>query len=69
MAALHILAKKNGLSSISKVGVDMDALRDWLMKRQMSFEGGFSGRSNKLVDGCYCFWVGAAIIEILTIII
>lgn len=27
----------------------------------MTFEGGFNGRSNKLVDGCYCFWVGAAI--------
>lgn len=27
----------------------------------MSFEGGFSGRTNKLVDGCYSFWVGAAI--------
>ena len=25
----------------------------------MSFEGGFQGRTNKLVDGCYSFWVGA----------
>merc|ERR1712238_539250 len=24
-------------------------------------EGGFSGRSNKLVDGCYTFWMGGAI--------
>lgn len=22
----------------------------------MSFEGGFQGRTNKLVDGCYSFW-------------
>ena len=39
----------------------MDTLQDWLVKRQMTFEGGFNGRSNKLVDGCYCFWVGSAI--------
>eukprot|EP00127_Corallochytrium_limacisporum_P004872 Clim_evm16s191 gene=Clim_evmTU16s191 len=31
----------------------------WLSMRQMRFEGGFSGRSNKLVDSCYSFWVGA----------
>lgn len=27
----------------------------------MRFEGGFQGRTNKLVDGCYSFWVGACI--------
>lgn len=26
----------------------------------MKFEGGFQGRTNKLVDGCYSFWQGAA---------
>lgn len=25
----------------------------------MRFEGGFQGRANKLVDGCYSFWQGA----------
>lgn len=25
----------------------------------MSFEGGFQGRTNKLVDGCYSFWQGS----------
>lgn len=24
----------------------------------MQLEGGFQGRPNKLVDGCYSFWVG-----------
>ena len=24
----------------------------------MKYEGGFQGRSNKLVDGCYSFWHG-----------
>lgn len=23
-------------------------------------EGGFQGRTNKLIDGCYSFWQGAA---------
>ena len=26
----------------------------------MGFEGGFQGRANKLVDGCYSFWQGGA---------
>lgn len=28
----------------------------WVAKSQMSYEGGFQGRTNKLVDGCYSFW-------------
>ncbi|RNF01843.1 putative protein farnesyltransferase, partial [Trypanosoma conorhini] len=36
------------------------ALRRWLAARQMSFEGGFNGRTNKLVDSCYSHWVGAS---------
>lgn len=39
--------------------VDVPALLDWAAMRQMSFEGGFQGRTNKLVDACYSFWVGA----------
>lgn len=26
----------------------------------MRLEGGFQGRTNKLVDGCYSFWQGGA---------
>lgn len=33
--------------------IDIPALAGWLSRRQMSYEGGFNGRSNKLVDGCY----------------
>ncbi|ESL09629.1 protein farnesyltransferase [Trypanosoma rangeli SC58] len=36
------------------------ALRRWLTARQMKFEGGFNGRTNKLVDSCYSHWVGAS---------
>ncbi|CAK9161339.1 unnamed protein product [Ilex paraguariensis] len=31
--------------------------QDWLVFRQGG-EGGFQGRTNKLVDGCYSFWQG-----------
>jgi protein farnesyltransferase subunit beta len=40
----------------------MESCAVWLAQRQMSYEGGFSGRINKLVDGCYSFWQGAAAI-------
>ncbi|CAF2957240.1 unnamed protein product [Rotaria sp. Silwood2] len=38
---------------------DRESLLRWTVNRQMTFEGGFQGRTNKLVDGCYSFWVGA----------
>jgi protein farnesyltransferase subunit beta len=28
------------------------------VQRQGWVEGGFNGRTNKLVDGCYSFWQG-----------
>jgi len=31
----------------------------WVSNKQMSKEGGFQGRSNKLVDACYSYWQGA----------
>lgn len=39
---------------------DIDSLLRWSVNRQMRIEGGFQGRTNKLVDGCYSFWQGAA---------
>jgi protein farnesyltransferase subunit beta len=38
--------------------LDMRRLTAWSVKRQMRYEGGFQGRTNKLVDGCYAFWCG-----------
>lgn len=35
-------------------------LAHWLAGRQMGAEGGFQGRTNKLVDGCYSFWQGGS---------
>ena len=38
----------------------LPALAHWLAQRQMAPHGGFQGRANKLVDGCYSFWQGGA---------
>ncbi|OLL23877.1 Protein farnesyltransferase subunit beta [Neolecta irregularis DAH-3] len=38
--------------------LNLDAFMRWMMARQLPYEGGFSGRTNKLVDGCYSWWVG-----------
>ncbi|KAG5952719.1 hypothetical protein E4U53_000055 [Claviceps sorghi] len=38
--------------------LDVPRLLSWLSSRQHAPEGGFSGRTNKLVDGCYSHWVG-----------
>ncbi|KAI9920167.1 hypothetical protein PsorP6_016048 [Peronosclerospora sorghi] len=38
---------------------DLPGLLHWLANRQIPFEGGCQGRTNKLVDGCYSFWQGA----------
>jgi protein farnesyltransferase subunit beta len=51
LAALCIMGKADAL--------DLHAFLNWAVKRQMSMEGGFCGRTNKLVDSCYSFWIGA----------
>jgi protein farnesyltransferase subunit beta len=44
--------------------VDMRRLLRWLVHMQGSEMelGGFKGRTNKLVDGCYSWWVGGAFV-------
>ena len=39
--------------------IDVDAFAHWIVTKQMRFEGGYQGRTNKLVDACYSFWQGA----------
>ncbi|KAK9503045.1 hypothetical protein O3M35_011698 [Rhynocoris fuscipes] len=41
---------------------DVKSLKRWLLNRQTSFEGGFQGRTNKLVDSCYSFWQYACLV-------
>ncbi|KAL2098611.1 hypothetical protein ACEWY4_005091 [Coilia grayii] len=48
LAALVILKGQHRLN--------MRSLLRWACGRQMRMEGGFQGRCNKLVDGCYSFW-------------
>ncbi|KNC48295.1 farnesyltransferase [Thecamonas trahens ATCC 50062] len=52
-----------GLAAMLLVGsthlLRMEPLLFWVASRQMRVEGGFQGRTNKLVDGCYSFWQGA----------
>lgn len=50
LAAMMILGEE-GL-------VDRESILDWVVMRQMGYEGGFQGRTHKLVDSCYSFWVG-----------
>ncbi|KAI1337033.1 terpenoid cyclases/Protein prenyltransferase [Xylariaceae sp. FL0016] len=38
--------------------LDLPRLVSWLSARQYAPEGGFCGRANKLVDGCYSHWIG-----------
>jgi len=53
-----------GLATLVLLGkqhlCDLRSLLRWTTARQMSFEGGFQGRTNKLVDGCYSLWQGGA---------
>ncbi len=52
-----------GLAALCLLGnesvLDLPALLHWAAQRQGSMEGGFNGRTNKLVDGCYSFWQGS----------
>jgi protein farnesyltransferase subunit beta len=51
------LALLGGMTST----VNLKSLLRWAVNRQMKFEGGFQGRTNKLVDGCYSFWQGSLV--------
>ncbi|KAJ9292938.1 hypothetical protein DTO271G3_8236 [Paecilomyces variotii] len=55
LACLCILGKPE--ETIARY-MDIPLLLSWLSARQYAPEGGFSGRTNKLVDGCYSHWVG-----------
>ncbi|XP_035223385.1 protein farnesyltransferase subunit beta-like isoform X2 [Stegodyphus dumicola] len=51
-----------GFASLVLMGqenlININNLLRWLVHRQMKYEGGFQGRTNKLVDSCYSFWQG-----------
>jgi protein farnesyltransferase subunit beta len=65
ISALCLFYKNAESKLTNKIGNQykdrMKLCTSWLVHRQMSYEGGFSGRINKLVDGCYSFWQCAAL--------
>ena len=48
VAALALLGKVDLL--------DQPRLLRWFAARQLPYEGGFHGRTQKLTDSCYSFW-------------
>lgn len=64
LAALFILLSPEELLESE---LDVELLIKWTVDRQYNLEGGFCGRTNKLVDGCYSHWVGGtcSLLEIL----
>ncbi|CAI5759489.1 unnamed protein product [Candida verbasci] len=54
---LILLKSKNAV----KHSINFDSLLYWSVSRQGNYEGGFNGRTNKLVDSCYSFWIGGTI--------
>lgn len=49
----------SALALINKVNtIKLPNLLNWIVFCQGKVEGGFRGRTNKLVDGCYSFWQG-----------
>ncbi|KAK3492286.1 terpenoid cyclases/Protein prenyltransferase [Neurospora hispaniola] len=56
--ALACLAILDNPRRIIPSYLDVPRLVSWLSYRQYAPEGGFSGRTNKLVDGCYSHWAG-----------
>ncbi|KAL2832811.1 terpenoid cyclases/protein prenyltransferase alpha-alpha toroid [Aspergillus pseudoustus] len=57
LACLCILGQPE--ATILNRCMDVPLLLSWLSARQYAPEGGFAGRTNKLVDGCYSHWVGS----------
>jgi len=54
LASLKLLGRLHGTLAPDEI----ENLKRWLLSRQAS---GFNGRSNKPVDCCYSFWVGASL--------
>lgn len=57
VAALHLMDRLND-DSLQKLGINKEALIDWLGMRQTT---GFQGRINKVPDSCYGFWIGSSL--------
>ena len=47
------------MGTLETCSIDIEAVLRWVTLRQMNNEGGYQGRTNKLVDSCYSFWNGS----------
>lgn len=52
-------AMLGGEGMVEESGLDVQSMIRWAAGCQGLLEGGFMGRTNKLIDGCYSFWQGA----------
>lgn len=57
------VADQSSLGPSFPVEIDVDGALRWSVMQQCEAieAGGFRGRSNKLVDGCYSWWVGGGV--------
>ncbi|PIL35158.1 hypothetical protein GSI_02947 [Ganoderma sinense ZZ0214-1] len=61
IASLHLAPETPKSPRVSRLaGAERARTVRWLVQNQCE-SGGFSGRTNKLADACYCFWCGAAL--------
>ncbi|TBU21837.1 terpenoid cyclases/Protein prenyltransferase [Dichomitus squalens] len=61
VASLYLAPDTSTSSRATRLaGVNRARTIRWLVQNQTE-SGGFSGRTNKLADACYCFWCGAAL--------
>lgn len=63
-----LLGNTSDFPTTFKHNMKFDLLLRWLTSRQLQLEGGLSGRTNKLVDACYSFWVGGVFSMVESII-
>lgn len=60
---LSSIPRQTSLDPSFPAKIDVDAALRWsvLQQGEAIEAGGFKGRSNKLVDGCYSWWVGGGV--------
>ncbi|KAH7872277.1 terpenoid cyclases/protein prenyltransferase alpha-alpha toroid [Lentinula edodes] len=56
MAAIRLAPSNSNSLSLSEIRKTID----WAVHKQHR-SGGFCGRTNKIADACYCFWIGASL--------
>lgn len=66
--ASYFLLYNDKFEFYSQESFDLQSLTRWATMQQYQLEGGLAGRTNKLVDACYSFWVGGCFSMLETIV-